>query len=279
MRLAILSDIHANLEALTAVMEDIDKQGVEEIVCLGDIVGYGPNPIECLDIVQERIKELDVIVREQKGSAVRSYDARIKPIVKGNHERAMTHGGLSKTGKAIWEWTVRKLSEAQISWMNQLPYAITIPPQDNERYILLAHAEWTRPEEFHYLYPTFVSNPLANENKKSMRKNDILFVGHTHKQAISMGKYWQMPKVNEGKYKFHIPLRGPVLVNVGSVGQPRLWGDDLTTYVVYDADERTVTYHRLRYDYNTTARKIRSLPISAENKRSLCVRLGPFKTP
>jgi len=217
MRIAILSDIHSNLQALTKALEVIDELGADEIYCLGDIVGYGANPNECVGLVRNRVTK----------------------CVLGNHDLAvvdpLTGGYLDKNGKIAAEWTRRILAEEHRNFLAGLPFTV------HTEVMTLVHsnpaepATWRRIETLEDARPQFAhfDTPLC-------------FIGHTHVPFVC-GEDLETMEVRRGL---------KVLVNVGSVGQPRD-GEDALSFGVFD--DRTWEYRNVRvaYDVGRTAEAIR----------------------
>lgn len=235
---AIISDIHGNLEALTAVMAHIQDQGIDEIVCLGDIIGYGPNPLECLDTVMDRCK-LTIL---------------------GNHDQAAIFDpeGFNPVAlKAIF-WT-RKLLEENVGGVDRAnkrwDFLGGLPRRHDEGEVLFVHGSPRDPTN-EYVFPEHVYETQRMEILFK-RFEKYCFQGHTH-----------IPGVFTESGKFHSPesidhkmMLGDekLMFNIGSVGQPR---DEnrRSCYVVLDMDERSVTYHRVEYDFESTAKKIYDIP-------------------
>ena len=153
---AILSDIHGNLQALQAVIEDIEKQGIQERVCLGDIVGYGANPAECLELL-------------------RGKDFRV--ILQGNHDAYVAAEedphGTSQEAKEAVRWTRQVLSEEQREWLRSLP--LTWQAEDYE----VVHASLHHPAQWGY-----VLEPGAAAVHFNHQQKDLCFIGHSHQPKM-----------------------------------------------------------------------------------------------
>jgi diadenosine tetraphosphatase ApaH/serine/threonine PP2A family protein phosphatase len=237
--LAFLSDVHANLEALQAVLRDIDRHPVEAVFCLGDTIGYGPDPCACLDLV----------VRTCAGA------------VQGNHDNAafFNDNGFCGPARRALRWTRQRLHAADGD-----------PLAARRRWALLAHSPyWLRGGDLllvhgsprgplsEYVYPGDAADP----DKMAALLGPVrwaCFAGHTHVPGVFT------EEAPGERYRFRGPGRdGPVfaldghkaLVNVGSVGQPRD-GDWRACYVLFDGE--TVRFRRVTYDVRTTIRKIRA---------------------
>jgi diadenosine tetraphosphatase ApaH/serine/threonine PP2A family protein phosphatase len=243
---AFISDIHSNLEALTAVLKDIDARRIKDIVCLGDIVGYGPNPGECVDIVAKRCRV----------------------ILMGNHDYALLYGpiGFSKIAADAIHCTqemmverckdTRKRSKRQ-RFLERLPLHV------KENNCLYVHASPREPLQ-EYLLPTDVEYGPTRKIIECFQLFDHLcFVGHTHRPGImTMGGPFVHPRRAEERY----PITSEKLVvNDGSVGQPRD-GDPRACWL--EVTEKEFVFHRVEYDYRPTQDKIMELgclhPMCAE---------------
>ena len=216
MRLAIISDIHANLEALTKTIEMIGQTGVKEIVCLGDVVGYGANPNECLELVRERC----------------SF------ILKGNHDAAAVDLSAAETfttnARLSAVWTHRILGKENRDFLNSLPYT-----QEKEQ-SLYVHATPCSPQDWEYILTEYDAKAALQCFHQA-----ICFIGHTHSPAIfgEFGKAKQVRRENR------------FIVNVGSVGQPRD-GNPKLSFGVFDSTRWEYENIRAAYDIKTAAQKI-----------------------
>jgi diadenosine tetraphosphatase ApaH/serine/threonine PP2A family protein phosphatase len=223
-RYAILSDIHANLEALQAVLADATSQA-DALLCLGDVVGYGADPGPCLELV----------------------GARAEAIVGGNHERAVAGlldlAWFNRYARAAAEWTQERLDTDHRAYLAALP----LTAETNGA--TLVHASPSRPEEWDYLltaqdgydaFPAFATR--------------LCFVGHSHRPAV-----WSLGSSGrdfDGRPTTVVLEAGRrYIVNVGSVGQPRD-RDPRAAYAVWDPEARRVTIRRVAYDLAGARRKI-----------------------
>lgn len=247
---AIVSDVHSNLEAFTAVLEDIERMGCEEIICLGDVIGYGPNPRQILRIGVERFRF----------------------CLRGNHEEGVikTPEGFNWKALASAIWTKRQIvspvypaRESQKMWS----YINSLKDHREEGDVLYVHASPNDPV-WEYVMPEYAGNKFLM-TRIFRRVKRVCFGGHTHLPGIFLpdGRFISQSRLN-GKYPV---TRGKFFINVGSVGQPR---DQNPTacYVVFDGE--TIQYRRVRYDFRTTARKIskiRDLPTALGTRLALGV--------
>jgi diadenosine tetraphosphatase ApaH/serine/threonine PP2A family protein phosphatase len=226
----VLSDIHGNLEALRAVLRDAAGEGATEVVCLGDTVGYGADPVACVDLVGER--------------AVR--------LVAGNHEWGVVGrldlGWFNSAARAAAVWTAGRLDPAQARYLEGLPLVAALEEAT------LVHASPTAPEEWDYLLD-------AEDGHEALRAFDtrLCFVGHSHRAAVwSVGSSGPRFATSEPMPPTTVALEDGrrYLVNVGSVGQPRD-RDPRAAYAIWDREARAVALRRVPYDHRAAARKIR----------------------
>lgn len=227
MLVAILSDIHGNLEALTAVWADMAGFAVDEVVCLGDMVGYGPNPDEVLLSVRER-------------------GAR---CCLGNHELGIAspieRSWFNPTARKGLGLTARLISRENRAFIADLP-----------RCLLLAGARFV-----HGFPPDSVTTYLyqAGEDRLATwfgRNEPLTFVGHTHELALVGWDGGETKRSELGQGRFAL-VGGPCIVNAGSVGQPRD-GNNNAKYLLWDTDGATFEVRFVPYDIAATVEKIRA---------------------
>lgn len=237
---AIISDIHSNYEALVAVLEDIDKHKVTEIYCLGDVVGYGPNPRECVDLVR-----------------------RCKIVLLGNHDQGAMFDpeGFNPPAERAIFWTRSQLetsSEARNVREARWEYLAERPRTFRENGMLFVHGSARNPLN-EYVFPEDIYNHRKMERIFSLVER-YCFQGHTHVPGVFIE---QLP---DDVYQFHSPEEiefvhkldtRKTLCNVGSVGQPRD-GDWRACYVLLE--DETIRYQRVEYDVDATIRKIYAIP-------------------
>jgi len=228
---AIISDIHGNLEALQAVLADIAQFDVDAIYCLGDVVGYGPNPRECLDLAME-----------------------FAVVVLGNHDQGAVFDPRNFNGAAerAIHWTRDQL-EAPVPSQEQsdrrFEFLTVCPLKHKEEGLLFLHASPRHPLN-DYIFQEDVYNPTKMERLFSSI-DQYCFHGHTHVPGvITEAREFLAPE--DLDYTYHLDGRKAFL-NVGSVGQPRD-GDWRACYVLLDGD--TVYYRRVEYDVPSTMQKI-----------------------
>ncbi|GBD37385.1 hypothetical protein HRbin36_02516 [bacterium HR36] len=232
MVIAIISDIHSNLEALQAVLEDIREQGVEKIYCLGDIIGYGPNPRECIDLVMD-----------------------FPVVLLGNHDQAAIFDpeGFNAGALRAILWTRQQLEEDphQERAMQRWEFLAERPRKHTENGVIYVHGSVRNPLN-EYIFPEDIYNQRKMEKIFALVEQ-YCFQGHTHVPGIFTERleYYHPEEIN-GEYRLD---NAKTLVNVGSVGQPRD-GDWRACYVLFDPRERIVCFRRVPYDVETTIRKI-----------------------
>ena len=220
--LAILSDIHGNIDALTAVLGDVATQECRGLICLGDIIGYGPEPEECLSLIR---KIATATVMGNHEAMFLEIDGQ-RPDDRERSNNLWKSLGLCRN----------VLSPDDKQWVRDLPLvAIT----DEATFV---HASLHEPGEFDYIYAA----ELAEDNFKA-QETPFSFHGHTHVPAV-----WEE---RQGTIELSIPGELPIpldpasryAVCVGSVGQPRDH-DPRAAYVLYDPENRTITFRRVPYD-------------------------------
>jgi diadenosine tetraphosphatase ApaH/serine/threonine PP2A family protein phosphatase len=225
-KLALISDIHANLEALQAVFADIDAEGVDDIVCLGDIVGYGADPNACLDLLRDR---------------------QPRVIVQGNHdvyagdERDLA--AFNPLAAAATLWTRERLGPERRQWLLDLPLDGKIEPD-----ITLVHATPSDPAGWDYVR-FLADGALAIADQVT----PFCFFGHTHVPMAFRHDGTRVEQLIQPRYD--IGDNELWLVNVGSVGQPRD-GDWRAAWTLFDGEARTISLRRVEYDVETCMLKI-----------------------
>jgi len=230
LRYAILSDIHGNLDALKAVLSALSSEKIDAYVCLGDIVGYGPQPAECVHEIQK-------------------YGCI---VVAGNHDFAVSEklniGNFNVLAKEAVLWTRAKLSAEDIEFLANLPL------EERLEGFHVVHGTLYAPELFDYVQTSY-------DASLSMARMEapLCFVGHSHVPVTFV--QGQVISYSLGQV-VQINPRNKVIVNVGSVGQPRD-KDPRACYAVYDTESQTVLIQRTHYDIESVIAKIREagLPV------------------
>ena len=242
--LAIISDIHGNHEALEAVLQDIDEQtaesGLDKLYCLGDIVGYGPNPCECVDAMME-YADLTIL---------------------GNHDQGALFDpeGFNPVAEAAIFWTRKQLEQdsspaghARWEFLGERPRM----HEDGDQ--MFVHGSARDPLN-EYVFPDDIYHPRKIERIFQLVKR-VCFQGHTHVPGIfgtdGASDSYVFRSPDQLGHSHTLAKDAKALVNVGSVGQPRD-GDPRACYVLLDGDE--VTYRRVEYDVETVVAKIKAIP-------------------
>jgi len=226
MRYAVIADVHANLEALNAVLEAIKKEKVDELLFLGDSIGYGPNPNECIEILKDKAKIL----------------------LAGNHDWAAV--GLTDIeyfnpyARVAIEWTAEVLSDSNKNFLKALPLTERLQKDS----IFLVHSTPKEPAKWHYL----LSTQDAHINFCYFPER-ICFLGHSHEPFIIE----QSPKGKMLVYREKTEIRDNFryIINVGSVGQPRDGNPD-AAYAIFH--ENSIEIKRAAYDIASTQKKMRA---------------------
>jgi predicted phosphodiesterase len=222
-RYAIIADIHANLDAFQVVLEDINQQKCTHVVCLGDVVGYGANPKECLDLV--------------RGMNI--------PVVKGNHDEYIgsdeSPDGFNDAAAEAVTWTRAQLTEDDRKWLRDLKYFRLVAN------FSIVHATLDAPQRWGYVF-----EKLEAAASFTYQNTQVCFFGHTHVPVA----FIRDTGVRGGTYsKFRVEPGKKYFVNVGSVGQPRD-GSPKAAYVIYDLPSQTIELRRLDYDIAAAQKKI-----------------------
>ncbi|HEX7809543.1 MAG TPA: metallophosphoesterase family protein [Thermoanaerobaculia bacterium] len=231
MRIAAIADVHANLAALEAVLQRIDRIGVDAILCLGDTIGYQAEPAQAFDLVMQRA----------------TY------VVAGNHDVDISAGreiaGTNGTARLVQEWTRDQLDAARLDALCALPHSIDI-----------ADAFTARHGSFLGNDPTtgYVTSTMVEENLAAIAAGprNVAFCGHTHVPMIAWlaEEKCGEPRVREGEIEW--PERAEaVLINPGAVGQPRD-RDPRAAFAIVDFERRTAAWHRVPYEIARTASAI-----------------------
>ncbi|MGB5811219.1 MAG: metallophosphoesterase, partial [Polyangiales bacterium] len=225
MRIGIFSDVHANIEALSAVLEAYASEEIDVYYCLGDVVGYGGSPNECSDLVRD-IAEVTIL---------------------GNHDAAvagrMDYSYYYEAAREALDWHASELTAENMEWLKRLPYKHCL----TDIGVDFCHGSPVRLEEFEYIFaPDQAAEclPIWNE------LGHITLIGHSHLCkvfALRPGEVEELPAED-------FVLRDGIkyIVSVGSVGQPRDY-DNRASYTVYDSETKTFSFKRIEYDIEGAA--------------------------
>ena len=227
MKIGVVSDIHANWQALSAVVEH--AQDVDEVICLGDVVGYGGDPIRCLDLVRER-----------------GWMTLV-----GNHDRACTDERIldwfNPDAATAIHWTKDQLGDERLAWLAERP------EKELKGGATLVHGSPRDP-----IYEYILDGVTAAANLELIGQQ-VCFHGHSHLPGMF---YLDQDQVAHNYWHGRGHLKGPMLVNPGSVGQPRD-GDPQASYGVWDSEAATFEWRRLPYDVEGAQAAIRAAGLPA----------------
>lgn len=241
MRIALLADIHANREAFEAVLARVEASRIDQIVLLGDIVGYGPDPAFCVE------------------KAASLMEAGALGVI-GNHDAAAAGSpeDMNSVARQAIDWTRRQLDAAHLQFLKTLPETQTLGEA------LLVHASARAPRAWEY-----ITGPMEAERSMRATTARITLVGHVHSPQL-----WRMTGLgvavgHEPITGFEIPLAASFswLGVMGAVGQPRD-GHCAAAFGIFDSKKRTLTFERTAYDHFATCRKVREagLPEALANR-------------
>ncbi|HMP72749.1 MAG TPA: metallophosphoesterase family protein [Kiritimatiellia bacterium] len=223
MRYALLADIHANLDALNAVLEDARAMNVTHYACIGDVVGYNASPLECLKI----IRDLGCVT------------------VRGNHDHYCSHEenleNFHPLAADVVSWTRKQLSDDDLGWLRSLRYVARVET------FTMVHSTLDTPEAWGYVF-----DKLEAEANFNYQTSSICFYGHTHVPLA----FERTDTIRYGLYtKIKVGLGKKYFINVGSVGQPRD-GDPRAAYVVYDMMNNVIELRRVKYNIQAAQKRI-----------------------
>jgi diadenosine tetraphosphatase ApaH/serine/threonine PP2A family protein phosphatase len=243
---AIISDVHGNLHALQAVLADIQSRNVDRIVCLGDIIGYGPDPTGCVDLVQKHCAW----------------------SLMGNHDFGVLYEptNFNPGAEAAAYWTREAFDSEpddtarrkRYEFLGRLRVRIVETAGDGRTPVLFVHGSPRRPIN-EYIFPDDVSGAPDKLTTIFERVGRIAFCGHTHVPGVFTDEpdFYTPGELTDGIYKL---MEGEkAIVNVGSVGQPRDL-DPRASYVLFDPATITVQFVRVPYDIEGVAKKIKAIP-------------------
>jgi diadenosine tetraphosphatase ApaH/serine/threonine PP2A family protein phosphatase len=226
LRIAIISDIHSNVEALTEVLKVVDHQKVDRLVSLGDIVGYGASPNPCCEMVRQ--------------------NAEVTLL--GNHDAAvagrMDYSFYYDAARHALDWSANVITDENLGWLRSLPYTYRIGD------VGFSHGSPIEPRSYEYIFALEQARELMPH---AVDLPEVTFIGHSHLcKAFAIGN----GEVNDVvAQKFGIRKGYKYIISVGSVGQPRDY-DNRACFVICDTDARTVEYLRVEYDIEASAQRI-----------------------
>ncbi len=225
MKYAIISDIHGNLEALQSVLKEIEGKEVDSILCLGDVIGYGPNPNECVELIKENA---DIVLA-------------------GNHDHAplgkIDISYFNPWARSAIEWTREQLTDESREFLLSLPLKTEVDG------FTIVHSTPYNPHEWNYIIT--IGDAIKNFPEF---ENQVCFIGHSHvPMGISLSEGDDCRVVKDNPLKMNKKLR--YIINVGSVGQPRDL-DPRAAFGIYDNSKMEYRLCRVDYDVAETQRKI-----------------------
>ncbi|MEZ4359599.1 MAG: metallophosphoesterase family protein [Kofleriaceae bacterium] len=226
MRIAIFSDVHANIEALAAVFEAYKSEKIDKYVCIGDVVGYGASPNECCDLIRDKA----------------AY------TILGNHDAAvagrMDYSYYYDAARAALDMHARLLSPENMKWLRSLPYEV------REGDVHFCHGSPINLEEFEYIFSVEQATRCLEIWDQL---GTVTFIGHSHLcKSFALTREDVFEVVAN---KFSIRPDHRYIISVGSVGQPRDY-DNRASYTIYDTEERVFEFKRVAYDIDAAAAKI-----------------------
>lgn len=237
MRYAIFGDVHGNLEALRAVLKEIDAIAPDGVFCLGDIIGYGADPIACIDLLR----------------------ARGIPSVAGNHDRAVcgkfSSACFNDEALRSLAWTRGSLDRGRLEYIAGLPLTLSAPGMS------LAHGTLAEPEKFGYVLDYGDAARCLEAHAAP-----YAFVAHTHVPVVFIMNGEGLTFSTEPVVR--VPAAARAVVNVGSVGQPRD-RDTRACFCLFDAEQRAVEIRRVAYDVEASVRSIRNARLPEGNAARL----------
>jgi len=230
MKLALITDLHANRDAVEAVMVHSATQGAQRLAFLGDLVGYGPEPSWVVDFVMEHVRQGAIAVM-------------------GNHDCAVVAGPpptMAPQAREVIDWTRRQLDKEQLTFLSRLPMSV----RDADR--LFVHANAFAPDQWAY-----VVNRMEAIRSLHSTESRFTFCGHVHEPKL-------FHLASSGKAGEFVPVPGvPIplspqrqwLAIPGSTGQPRD-GNPAACYAMFDIATSNLTFHRVPYDHEAVAAKV-----------------------
>ncbi len=232
MRIGIISDIHSNLEAFTAILEYARGENIDEYVCLGDIVGYGANPNECIDLMRNLTDK----------------------VVAGNHDfgvAKMTNiSYFNEAAQTAIMWTRKRIDNDKVEYIKTLPLVCEYQS------LFFVHSSPSQPDSWNYI---LTMNDALKEFE--LFDNKICFIGHSHQPTV-----FTINSENEIGCSISdfltVDNKKRYIINAGSIGQPRD-GNPKSAFLVYDTEKRSITFLRIAYDIEKAQKKIRDAGLPA----------------
>jgi diadenosine tetraphosphatase ApaH/serine/threonine PP2A family protein phosphatase len=226
MRIAIISDVHSNIEALTSVLGTLDSLRTDRLVCLGDVVGYGASPNPCCELIR----------------------SNAEVTLLGNHDAAvsgrMDYSFYYDAARHALDWTASRITQDNLAWLRGLPYTYRIGD------VGFCHGSPIEPKAYEYIFALEQARELAPLTEALAQ---ITFIGHSHLcRAFAIGAEDVTDVVAP---RFELKDDHKYICSVGSVGQPRDY-DNRACFVLFDTTEKAVEFYRVEYDIESSAQKI-----------------------
>ena len=243
--LAIISDIHGNYEALEAVLAEVKRRGIKEIICLGDIIGYGASPRECIDAVAEHCKV----------------------SLCGNHDHAVLYEphnfNLGAEQACYWTRAQFEQDPDDARRARRWKFLGTLPVRYLDKNFMCVHGSPRRPVNEYLFAEDVYTNPAKLIANFDRMERKVCFVGHTHVPGVFLDDpYFDQPDELPQPRNYYVTDE-KAIINVGSVGQPRD-RDPRASFVVVHEEERAkgmrVEFVRVEYDIDTSVKKILAVP-------------------
>lgn len=234
MKYGIFSDIHANTEAFDVVLKALEQNGVDELICCGDIVGYNASPDECVTTI------INLGVR----------------AVMGNHDKALIDPAeerlFNQYGLAAIRWQRSQVTPSHQNYLSQLPLRLKITGQSTQETFQVAHGSLDTQAPFEY-----ISSPMEALRMTEIMSTDLCFIGHSHIAGIFSVDSDGDVEYYRASYGIEMVLEPAkkYIVNVGSVGQPRDRNPQ-ASFCIYDTSTRKISIHRVDYNIESTITKV-----------------------
>jgi len=239
---AIVSDLHSNVEAVTAVFADIDGQGIEDVICLGDVVGYGPEPRPVMKMTMDRVRV----------------------SLMGNHDEAVLKGAhnFNAWAREAIDWTRDELLVKDGGEGRRWEYLKAMPLTFQTNGLYFVHGSPRQPTIEYILREDIYNGAYDKFEEIFANFEKVLFVGHSHTPCV-INEDLDYVTPGEIEHNFTYTLdKKKLIVNVGSVGQPRD-NDTRACYVV--VDDNSVTFRRVEYDVDAVVEKIKQVDRLSDN--------------
>ena len=238
--IAFLSDIHSNIEALSVCLAEIEEQGADRLICLGDVIGYGPQPRDALRTIMDRC-EFSLLGNHEHGAMfyASDFNPRARQAIDWTRDQLSRRDCPREENTAFWQ------------------YLDGMKKEHREASMLFVHGSPRDPVREYMVPRDALDQQKMGECFAKMGDASLCFIGHSHVPGV-FTKSGQFLLPSEIDMQWQVDE--PAIVNVGSVGQPRD-GDPRSSFVTYDGDgtNGTVRFHRVAYDVATTMQKIRGI--------------------